>query len=37
MWECQLWENLKTDDKIKNFVKAHFPYINFLSTDSMLA
>ena len=25
MWECVWWESFKTNDKIKNNVKIHFP------------
>ena len=24
MWECDWWESLKTNDKIKNYVRTHF-------------
>ena len=37
MWECDWWEIFKTDDKIKNHVRTHFPYKRPLSTDSLLA
>ena len=37
MWECESWENLKTNDTIKNHVRTHFSYKRFLSTDSFLA
>ena len=37
MWECDWWESFKTDDKIKNHVRTHFPYKRPLSTDSRLA
>ena len=37
MWECGWWESFKTDDKIKNHVRTHFPYKRPLSTDSLLA
>ena len=36
MWECDWWESFKTDDKIKNHVRTHFPYKRPLSTDSLL-
>ena len=33
MWECEWWQNFKTNDKIKNHVRTHFPYKNpFLQT-----
>ena len=37
MWECEWWQNFKTNDKIKNHVRTHFPYKRPLSTDSLLA
>ena len=37
MWECDLWENFKTNEKNKNLFRTHFPYKRFLSTDSLLA
>ena len=37
MWECDWWESFKTDEKIKNHVRTHFPYKRPLSTDSLLA
>ena len=37
MWECVWWESFKTNDKIKNHVRTHFPYKKPLSTDSLLA
>ena len=37
MWECEWWQNCKTNDKIKNHVRTHFPYKRPLSTDSLLA
>ena len=37
MWECDWWESFKTDEKIKNHVRTHFPYKRLLSTDSLLA
>ena len=37
MWKCDWWESFKTDDKIKNHVRTHFPYKRLLSTDSLLA
>ena len=37
MWECDWWESFKTNDKIKNHVRTHFPYKRPLSTDSLLA
>ena len=35
--ECDWWESFKTDEKIKNQVRTHFPYKRPLSTDSLLA
>ena len=37
MWECDWWESFKTNDKITNHVRTHFPYKKPLSTDSLLA
>ena len=37
MWECDWWESFKTNDKIKNHVRTHFPYKKLLSTDSLHA
>ena len=37
MWECDWWESFKTNDKIKNHVRTHFPYKRPLSSDSLLA
>ena len=37
MWECDWWKNFKTNDKIKNHVRTHFPYKSSLSTGSLLA
>ena len=37
MWECDCWESLKTNDKIKNHVRTHFACKRPLSTDSLLA
>ena len=37
IWECDWWESFKTDEKIKNHVRTHFPYKRPLSTDSLLA
>ena len=35
--ECDCWESFKTNEKIKNHVRTHFPYKRPLSTDSLLA
>ena len=35
--ECDWWESFKTNDKIKNHIRTHFPYKKTLSTDSFLA
>ena len=37
MWECEWWENFITDNKIKNFVRTHFPDKEIFSIDSILA
>ena len=37
MWECDWWESFKTNDKIKNHVRTHFPYKRPFSPDSLLA
>ena len=37
MWGCDWWESFKTNDKIKNHVRTHFPYKKPLFTDSLLA
>ena len=37
MCECEWWEGFKTNDKIKNHVRTHFPYKRPLSSDSLLA
>ena len=37
LWECDWWESFKTNDKIKNHVRTHFPYKRPLFTDSLLA
>ena len=37
MWECDWCENLKTNDKMKNCVRTHFPYKRILATDILLA
>ena len=37
LWECDWWESFKTNDKIKNHIKTHFPYKRRFSTDSLLA
>ena len=34
---CEWWQNIKTNDKIKNHVRTHFPYKRPLSTDSLPA
>ena len=36
IWECDWWESCKTNDKIKNHVRTHFPYKSPLSIDSLL-
>ena len=37
MCECDWWESLKIDDKIKNHVRTHFTFKRLLSTDSLQA
>ena len=37
MWECEWWEIFKTNDKIKNHVRTHFPCKRLLSTDCLIA
>ena len=37
MWECDWWEQFKTNDMIKNYVRTHFSNKRPLSTDSLLA
>ena len=36
IWECEWWQNLKTNEKIKNHIRSNFPYERTLSTDSLL-
>ena len=36
MWECEWWQNFKTNKKIKNHIRSKFPYKKPLSTDSLL-
>ena len=36
MWECEWWQNFKTNEKIKNHIRSNFPYKRPLSTDSLL-
>ena len=36
MWECEWWQNFKTNEKIKNQFRSNFPYKKPLSTDSLL-
>ena len=36
MWECESWQNFKTNEKIKNLIRSNFPYKRPLSTDSLL-
>ena len=36
MWECEWWQNFKTNEKIKNQIRSYFPYKRPLSTDSLL-
>ena len=36
MWECEWWQNFKTNKKSKNHIRSNFPYKRPLSTDSLL-
>ena len=36
MWECEWWQNFKTNEKIKNHIRSNFPYKRPISTDSLL-
>ena len=36
MWECEWWQNFKTNEKIKNHIRSNFPYKRPLSTDYLL-
>ena len=36
MWECEWWQNLKTNEKINNHIRFNFFYEIPLSTDSLL-
>ena len=36
MWECEWWQNFKTNEKLKNHIRSDFPYKRPLSTDSLL-
>ena len=36
MWECEWWQNFKTNEKSKNHIRSNFPYKIPLSTDSLL-
>ena len=36
MWECEWWQNFKTNEKVKNHIRSNFPYKRPLSTDSLL-
>ena len=36
MWECEWWQNFKTNDKIKNQIRSNFPCKRTLSTVSLL-
>ena len=33
MWECEWWQNFKTNEKSKNHIRSNFPYKRALSTD----
>ena len=36
MWECEWWQNFKTNEKSKNHIRSNFPYKRPLSTDFLL-
>ena len=36
IWECQWWQNFKTNETIKNQIRSNFPYKRPLSTKSLL-
>ena len=36
MWECEWWQNFKTNEKINNHIRSNFSYKRPLSTDSLL-
>ena len=36
MWECEWWQNFKTNEKFKNHIRSNFPYKRPLSNDSLL-
>ena len=36
MWECEWWQNFKTNEKIKNHILSNFPYKRPFSTDSLM-
>ena len=36
MWECEWWQNFKTNEKIKKHIRSNFPYKRPLSFDSLL-
>ena len=36
MWECEDWQNFKTNEKIKKQIRTNFPCKRPLSTESLL-
>ena len=36
MWECEWWQNFKTNEKFKNHIQSNFLYKIPLSNDSLL-
>ena len=36
MWECEWWQNFKTNEKSKNHIRSNFSYKRPLSTDFLL-
>ena len=36
MWECEWWQNFKTNEKTKNHIRSNFSYKRTLSTDFLL-
>ena len=35
MWECEQWQNFKTNEKLKKHIRSNFPYKRPLSIDSL--
>ena len=36
MWECECWQNFKTNEKTKNHIRSNFPSERTLSNESFL-